>query len=140
MKLLSTESQGLAPVSSMPAAQSNAVDGGHSSLPILRGAVDAFAQECHSRHGMTSNELQDKSETVDVFFDAIAGERLRRMPADGSRLDSTLRRASRLAFAVASLRDSVTSFMDGAEEATKMIWGATLLLLEVCRRIKAGRC
>ncbi|KAL3435578.1 hypothetical protein BDV09DRAFT_194793 [Aspergillus tetrazonus] len=116
---------------SMPAHTANAVDGGPTSLPILRGAVDTVAQECHTRLGLTPDELQEKSPTVDVFFDAIAGERLRRMPADGSRLDSTLRRASRLAFAVASLRDSVTSFMDGAEEATTMIWGATLLLLEM---------
>ncbi|KAL4802830.1 hypothetical protein BDV18DRAFT_61643 [Aspergillus unguis] len=116
---------------SMPSAPAEAVNGGHSSLPILRSTVESVGQECHSRLGLTSHELQQKSETVDVFFDAIAGERLRRMPADGSRLDSTLRRASRLAFAVASLRDSVASFMDGADEAAKMIWGATLLLLEM---------
>ncbi|RDW70685.1 tetratricopeptide repeat protein [Aspergillus mulundensis] len=115
----------------MPATQASAVDSGPTSLPILRGAVDTVAHECHARLGLTSEELQAKSPTVDEFFDAIAGERLRRMPADGSRLDSTLRRASRLAFAVASLRDSVTSFMDGAEDATKMIWGTTLLLLEM---------
>ncbi|KAL4929169.1 uncharacterized protein BDV17DRAFT_262012 [Aspergillus undulatus] len=115
---------------SMPAAETNAVDGGTASLPILRGTVDEVAEECPSSLGLTSDELQRKSPTVDDFFDAVAGERLRRMPADGSRLDSTLRRASRLAFAVASLRDSVASFMDGAEEATKMIWGATLLLVE----------
>ena len=115
----------------MPAVGLNAVDGGTASLPILRGTVDEVAEECSSTLGLTSDELQKKSPTVDDFFDAVAGERLRRMPADGSRLDSTLRRASRLAFAVASLRDSVTSFIDGAEEATKMIWGATLLLVEV---------
>ncbi|KAL6237131.1 hypothetical protein BDW75DRAFT_249405 [Aspergillus navahoensis] len=115
----------------IPANQAYAVDGSPTSLPILRGAVDTAAQECHARLGLTPDELHKMSPTVDVFFDAIAGERLRRMPADGSRLDSTLRRASRLAFAVSSLRDSVTSFMDGAEEATTMIWGATLLLLEM---------
>ncbi|KAL4959337.1 uncharacterized protein BDV14DRAFT_205759 [Aspergillus stella-maris] len=115
----------------MPAVGLNAVDGGTASLPILRGTVDEVAEECPSTLGLASDELQKKSPTVDDFFDAVAGERLRRMPADGSRLDSTLRRASRLAFAVASLRDSVTSFIDGAEEATKMIWGATLLLVEL---------
>ncbi|KAL4779547.1 hypothetical protein BJX76DRAFT_340365 [Aspergillus varians] len=116
---------------SMPGVDVGAADGGATSLPILRGTVDTVAQECPARLGLSSKDLQEKSPTVDVFFDAIAAERLRRMPADGSRLDSTLRRASRLAFAVASLRDSVTSFMDGAEEATQMIWGATLYLLEM---------
>ncbi|KKK22576.1 hypothetical protein AOCH_001420 [Aspergillus ochraceoroseus] len=112
-------------------AEFSAVDGGATSLPILRGTVDTVSQECPTRLGITSTELQAKSPTVDVFFDEIAAERLRRMPPDGSRLDSALRRASRLAFAVATLRDSVASFMDGAEEATKMIWGTTLLLLEM---------
>ncbi|KAL4884480.1 hypothetical protein BJY04DRAFT_215446 [Aspergillus karnatakaensis] len=115
----------------MSAAGPNSLDGGATSLPILRSTVDTVSQECTSRLGVTSDQLVAKSPTVDVFFDAIATERLRRMPADGSRLDSALRRASRLAFAVASLRDSVTSFMDGAEDATKMIWGTTLLLLEM---------
>ncbi|KAL2815866.1 hypothetical protein BDW59DRAFT_166600 [Aspergillus cavernicola] len=112
------------------AAEFVAVDGGTTSLPILRGTVDTVAQECPARLGLNSKELQAKAPSVDVFFDTIASERLRRMPADGSRLDSALRRASRLAFAVASLRDSVTGFMDGADEATSMIWGTTLLLLE----------
>lgn len=122
---------------SMPGVEIDSVDGGGSatSLPILRSVVDAVAGECPSRLGISSEELQQKSPTVDVFFDVIAAERLRRMPADGSRIDSTLRRASRLAFAVASLRDAVTSFIDGAEEATKMVWGTTLLLLEVCLHI-----
>ncbi|KAL5332530.1 hypothetical protein BJX70DRAFT_383877 [Aspergillus crustosus] len=112
-------------------AAPNVLQEGETSLPILRGTVNTVAQECPSRLGVTSDQLQAKSPTVDVFFDSIATERLRRMPADGSRLDSALRRASRLAFAVASLRDSVTSFIDGAEDATQMIWGTTLLLLEM---------
>ncbi|KAL2802237.1 hypothetical protein BJX63DRAFT_415618 [Aspergillus granulosus] len=106
-------------------------DGRATSLPILRGAVDTVKEECPERLGVSCDELQAKSPTVDAFFDAIAHKRLRHMPADGSRLDSAFRRASRLAFAVASLRDSVTCFMDGAEEATQIIWGTTLLLLEM---------
>lgn len=110
----------------------NAVNGGTSSPPVLRETLDLVSQECPSRLGMSAKEVRAKSSTVDVFFDAIAAERLRRMPPDGSRLDGALCRASRLAFAVASLRDSVASFLHGADEAATMIWGATLLLLEVC--------
>ncbi|KAL2828312.1 hypothetical protein BJY01DRAFT_228578 [Aspergillus pseudoustus] len=115
----------------MSAAEFTADDWGATSLPILRGAVDTVKEECPERLGISCDELQAKSPNVDAFFDAIAHERLRRMPADGSRLDSALRRASRLAFAVASLRDSVFSFMDGAEEATRIVWGTTLLLLDM---------
>lgn len=107
--------------------------GGSRSLPTLREMVDTVSLECPARLGISAKELQAKSPTIDDFFDAIAAERLRRMPADGSRLDGALCRASRLAFAVGSLRDSVVSFMSGADEATSMIWGATLLLLEVSR-------
>ncbi|KAL3476742.1 hypothetical protein BJX99DRAFT_136204 [Aspergillus californicus] len=112
-------------------ADATAGNGGRASLPILRDIVDTVAEECPAHLGINPDELQAKSPSVDVFFDTVAHERLRRMPADGSRLDSALRRASRLAFAVASLRDSVTGFMDGAEEATTMIWGTILLLLEM---------
>ncbi|KAF9892602.1 hypothetical protein FE257_001004 [Aspergillus nanangensis] len=110
--------------------ENDAVDGASSSPPILRETLDAVAQECPARLAMSSNELLAKAPTADDFFDAIAAERLRRMPPDGSRLDGALRRASGLAFAVASLRDSVESFIDGAEEASKMIWGSLLVLLE----------
>ncbi|PWY66766.1 hypothetical protein BO70DRAFT_419083 [Aspergillus heteromorphus CBS 117.55] len=102
-----------------------------NSLPILRETVNTVSHECPSRLGASASEVQAKSPTLDVFFDAIAAERLRRMPPDGSRLDGALRRASRLAVAVGSLRDSVYSFMDGAEEATQLVWGTTLLLLEM---------
>ncbi|PWY90317.1 hypothetical protein BO94DRAFT_463147 [Aspergillus sclerotioniger CBS 115572] len=109
----------------------HAVNGGTASLPILRETVFTVSQECPTRLGLTAREIQLKSPTLDVFFDTIAAERLRRMPPDGSRLDGALRRASRLAVAVGSLRDSVYSFMDGAEEATQMVWGTNLLLLEM---------
>lgn len=111
--------------------ENNAVDGGAGTSPILRETLDMVSQECPTRLAMPASELLAKAPTADDFFDAIAAERLRRMPPDGSRLDGALRRASGLAFAVASLRDSVYSFIDGADEASKMIWGATLVLLEV---------
>ncbi|KAH8431979.1 uncharacterized protein LDX57_009626 [Aspergillus melleus] len=118
-------------MSSSAKVENNAVNGGTGSPTVLRETLDLVSQECPSRLGISANEVQAKSLTVDVFFDAIAAERLRRMPPDGSRLDGALCRASRLAFAVGSLRDSVNGFLDGTDEAAKMIWGATLLLLEI---------
>ena len=118
-------------MSSSVKMESNAVNGSTSSPPVLRETLDLVSHKCPAHLDIPANKVQAKSSTVDVFFDAIAGERLRRMPPDGSRLDGALCRASRLAFAVASLRDSVSGFLDGADEAATMIWGATLLLLEV---------
>lgn len=107
------------------------MNGGVTSLPILRETVNTVSEECPTRLGLTAEEIENKAPSLDVFFDTIAAERLRRMPADGSRLDGVLRRASRLAVAVGSLRDAVSSYMDGADEATALVWGTTLLLLEV---------
>ncbi|EAW08563.1 NACHT domain protein [Aspergillus clavatus NRRL 1] len=108
----------------------NNAQGSARGASVLRGMVQTVSQECKPRLGFSASDIEAKAPTVDVFFDAIAAERLRRMPPDGSRLDGALRRASRLSFAVASLRDAVVSFMDGANDASKLIWGSTLLLLE----------
>ncbi|KAE8352479.1 hypothetical protein BDV28DRAFT_135059 [Aspergillus coremiiformis] len=118
-------------MSSSHVTGNNAVNGDSNSPPLLRETLEFVSKECPTRLGMSPNEIRSKSPTMDVFFDAIAAERLRRMPPDGSRLDGALLRASRLAFAVASLRDSVVGFMDGADEAAMMIWGAILLQLEL---------
>ncbi|KAE8395661.1 hypothetical protein BDV23DRAFT_144487 [Aspergillus alliaceus] len=118
-------------MSSSKVMESSAVNGDSNSLPLLRETLESVSKECPTRLGMSPNEIRTKSPTMDIFFDAIAAERLRRMPPDGSRLDGALRRASRLAFAVASLRDSVVGFMDGADEGAMMIWGAILLQLEL---------
>lgn len=118
-------------MSSSYVTENTAANGDSSPQPLLREALENVSKECPTRLGMSPNEILTKSPTVDVFFDAIAAERLRRMPPDGSRLDGALHRASRLAFAVGSLRDSVAGFMDGADEAAMMIWGAILLQLEL---------
>ncbi|GIK02022.1 hypothetical protein Aspvir_006065 [Aspergillus viridinutans] len=112
-------------------ARAHNARGSPDQLSVLREMVQTVSRECETRLGMSASAIQAKVPTIDAFFDTIAAERLRRMPADGSRLDGALRRASSLAFAVASLRDAVVSFMDGAEEATKLVWGGLLLLLEM---------
>ncbi|GAQ11642.1 hypothetical protein ALT_8963 [Aspergillus lentulus] len=112
-------------------ARAHNARGSPGQLSMLREMVETVSRECNPRLGMSSSAIQAKAPTIDAFFDAIAVERLRHMPADGSRLDGALRRASSLAFAVASLRDAVVSFMDGAEEATRLVWGGLLLLLEM---------
>ena len=123
-------------MSSSSVTENTAANGDSNSQTLLRETLENVSKDCPARLGMSPNEILTKSPTVDVFFDTIAGERLRRMPPDGSRLDGALHRASRLAFAVGSLRDSVAGFMDGADEAAMMIWGAILLQLEVRRQWK----
>ncbi|KAJ5988371.1 hypothetical protein N7481_003581 [Penicillium waksmanii] len=99
-------------------------------VTILQDKVQSVTQKCKTQLGLSAIEITQRGPTVDAFFDAVAAERLRWMPRDGSRLDCSLRWASRLAYAVDALRESVGAFAPGANEAAKMIWGFLILLLE----------
>jgi hypothetical protein len=97
---------------------------------VLQDKVQAVSQKCKTQLGVSSDEISQRSSTVDTFFDAVAAERLRWMPRDGSRLDCSLRWASRLAYAVDALRESTGLFTPGADAAAQLIWGFMILLLE----------
>lgn len=99
-------------------------------LTVLQDKVQAVSQKCKTQLGVSSTEISERSPTVDIFFDAVAAERLRWMPRDGSRLDCSLRWASRLAYAVDALRESTRLFAPGADTAAQLIWGFMILLLE----------
>lgn len=100
-------------------------------LTVLQEKVQAVSQKCKTQLGLSSSEISKRSTNVDAFFDAVAIERLRWMPRDGSRLDCSLRWASRLAYAVDALRESVGAFAPAANEAAMLIWGFAIFLLEV---------
>ncbi|CAG8105284.1 unnamed protein product [Penicillium nalgiovense] len=99
-------------------------------VTILQEKVQAVSQKCKAQLGLSSTQISKRSPNVDAFFDAVAAERLRWMPQDGSRLDCSLRWASRLAYAVDALRESVGAFAPAANEAASLIWGFSILLLE----------
>ncbi|KAJ5770579.1 uncharacterized protein N7511_002630 [Penicillium nucicola] len=103
---------------------------GGFKLTVLQEKVQAVSQKCKTQLGLSSDEISRRSPTVDSFFDAVASERLRWMPRDGSKLDCCLRWASRLAYAVDALRESVGAFAPAANEAAMLIWGFSILLLE----------
>lgn len=100
-------------------------------MTVLQERIPAVGQKCKTQLGLSASEISKRIPTVDAFFDAVAAQRLRWMPRDGSRLDCSLRWASRLAYAVDALRKSVGKFAPGANEASKLIWGLEVLLLEV---------
>ncbi|KAJ5485668.1 hypothetical protein N7539_005656 [Penicillium diatomitis] len=110
-----------------------AVRGLSMSMPkvtVLQDRLQAVSQKCKTQLGTSTSEISQRSPTVDGFFDAVATERLRWMPRDGSRLDCSLRWASRLASAVDALRKSTESFAPGAEAASQLIWGFMIVMLE----------
>lgn len=107
------------------------LSGSSYKVTVLQEKLQAVSQKCKTQLGLSASEISQRSPTVDAFFDAVATERLRWMPRDGSRLDCSLRWASRLAYAVDALRESIGAFAPGANEAAKLIWGFEILLLEV---------
>lgn len=101
------------------------------NVNTLEERIQAVGHKCKTQLGLSTNEISKRSPTVDAFFDAVAAQRLRWMPHDGSKLDCSLRWASRLAYAVDALRRSVNNFAPRANEAARLIWGFEALLLEV---------
>jgi hypothetical protein len=99
-------------------------------VTVLQDKVQSVSQKCKTQLGVSASEISERSPIVDTFFDAVAAERLRWMPRDGSRLDCSLRWASRLAYAVDALRESTGLFAPGADAAAQLIWGFMILLLE----------
>jgi hypothetical protein len=112
------------------------LSGSGYKLTVLQDKVQGVSQKCKTQLGVSASQISKRSPTVDAFFDAVAAERLRWMPRDGSRLDCSLRWASRLAYAVDALRASVGVFAPAANEAAMLIWGFCILLLEVSLRIR----
>ena len=107
------------------------LSGSGYKVTVLQDKVQAVSQKCKAQLGLSASQISKRSPNVDAFFDAVAAERLRWMPHDGSRLDCSLRWASRLAYAVDALRESVGTFAPAANEAASLIWGFSILLLEV---------
>ncbi|KAJ5677588.1 uncharacterized protein N7477_003221 [Penicillium maclennaniae] len=89
--------------------------GGHKAT-VLQDKVQAVSQKCKTQLGLTATEISQRAPNVDTFFDAVAAERLRWMPRDGSRLDCQ--------------SQSIGAFAPGADDAAKLIWGFEILLLE----------
>ncbi|CAG8889944.1 unnamed protein product [Penicillium egyptiacum] len=106
------------------------LSGSGYKLTVLQEKVQAVSHKCKAQLGLSSSQISKRSPNVDAFFDGVAAERLRWMPRDGSRLDCSLRWASRLAYAVDALRESVGPFAPAANEAASLIWGFSILLLE----------
>lgn len=100
-------------------------------LTVIRERTKAVSGQFKSQVGLTAEEVSELSPTIDGFFDAVAVERLRRMPHNGSKLDMAFRGASQLAFTVNSLREAVAPFALYTDEAAMLIWGSLVLLLEV---------
>lgn len=72
-----------------------------------------------------------KPDSVELFLDFVAADRLRRMPHRGSRWDKILRWAEHFTTQVSILDESVGSFVHNSEETAQLVWASCRILLEV---------
>ena len=100
-------------------------------ISILRDTTTRVSTLIKTRLGSAAEEVFGGSQTFDDFLDALENERLRHMPHDGSEWDKVLRWAESFAEYMYMFHESVKSFMEHSEEATRLIWGSCLSLLQV---------
>lgn len=98
---------------------------------ILKERTMKTSAMVQSRFGQHTSIILDSTPTFDDFLDALAETRLRHMPHDGSKWDKVLRWAEGFTRHVHIFQQAVQGFMNDSEQATRMIWGSCLFLLQV---------
>ncbi|KAF2089031.1 hypothetical protein K490DRAFT_38494 [Saccharata proteae CBS 121410] len=98
---------------------------------ILRERTIRTTTIMKTRLGSSSSQFLESIYTIDDFLEAIASERIRFMPHDGSKWDKVLRWAECFAGYIYILHEAVHGFMPHSETATRMIWSSVLSLLQM---------
>lgn len=99
------------------------------SLSFRESPSTAFKYE--SLLGGSDSDALENFDTVDDALDAIAVERLRYMPHDGSLLDRIFKWSTHVISHINELSKAVESFVPNAMDAARMSWGHCLMLLQV---------
>lgn len=81
---------------------------------------------------VSDSDVLDTFDTVEEALDAIAAERLRHMPHDGSMLDRIFKWATHVVGHINELSKAVEPFVPNAADTARMCWSNCLLLLQVC--------
>jgi hypothetical protein len=100
-------------------------------VSVLRESMVRTSSMIRTQLGSSSSIVFDSSPTVEDFLEALANERLRHMPHDGSNWDKVLRWAENIGGHVLIFHEAVHDFMLNSEDATRLIWGSCLSLLQV---------
>lgn len=81
--------------------------------------------------GSSSEKFLTSCQSVETFFDEIAGIRLRQMPHHSSRWDKVLKWAEFFAAQVQGYSDEVSQFADYADQAARIIWASSLSIIKL---------
>jgi hypothetical protein len=84
-----------------------------------------------SQMGNFSEMILDSTPSFEDFLFALAAERLRYLPHDGSKWDRALRWAEGFTGQVHMFHEAVEGFMTNSVGACQLIWGSCLSLLQV---------
>lgn len=118
----------------------------HVSWPLVKACHSLFllglaitdSEIVYSRTelGSSSEQFLHSCDSVETFFDYVAGIRLREMPHHSSRWDKVLKWAEFFAAQVFSYSEEVSHFADYSQQAAHIVWASSRSLLEV--RIQAS--
>ena len=81
--------------------------------------------------GSSVDDSFSRGISMEDFFDYVAAERLRHLPARGSRWDKVLKWAELFACQVIGYHKSVASFVSHSHEASRLVWSSCRSLLQV---------
>jgi hypothetical protein len=98
---------------------------------ILHERTLQATAQLKSQLGNFSEIILDSTPTFDDFLYALAAERLRYLPHDGSKWDRALRWAEGFTRQVHMFHEAVEGFMNNSAKACQLIWGSCLSLLQV---------
>jgi hypothetical protein len=100
-------------------------------LPTLRDATQRAEVIYRTELGSASEQFLASCQSVEVFFDALAGIRLRQMPHSSGRWDKVLKWAEFFALQIQGYSEEASQFEDYAEKASCIMWASTLPMLQV---------
>lgn len=103
----------------------------NQKLLSLRDTTQRVISVYNAELGSSSDQFLASCQSVEVFFDAIAGIRLRQMPHNSSRWDRILKWAEFFTLQVLGLSEEVSRFAAYSEQASHIIWASSLALIQV---------
>ncbi|KAN0098801.1 hypothetical protein V8E51_014464 [Hyaloscypha variabilis] len=115
----------------------NGITNGGHKVTTLRDATQRAVGMYRTELGSSAEQFLDSCNSVEIFFDFVAGIRLREMPHPSSRWDKILKWAEFFAAQVYGYSEEVSQFADYSQKAAQIIWAACRSLLELGQRYVA---
>lgn len=111
----------------------SSANGGTRKVTTLRDATQRAVAMYRTELGTSSEQFLNSCNSVEIFFDYVAGIRLREMPHHSSRWDKVLKWAEFFAAQVFGYSEEVSQFADHSQQAAQIIWASSRSLLEASK-------